>query len=414
MSIAAIIAEYNPFHTGHLYQIEKVKKLTGADHIVVIMSGNFVQRGTPALFDKYTRTKMALNLGVDAVIELPVFYSCSSAEYFAAGAVNLIIALNCVDYLCFGCETTNLSVLNSIAKVLADEPDEFKLIFQELISNGTPYAKAKTDALLNYFSFENSIDLKKLLTSPNSILGIEYLKSLYVNNSDIQPVIIKREGDFHSDSLTNDFASASAIRECIFNSTSTNLQDNNYMKFIPEINRQLILNSEILHEDDFSNYLLHQIVFNNNLSEFFGVSEFMANSITNLINTNHNLTFTDITNSLSGKHTSTARCRRALLHIILELTDSKIKGYINNNYNMYIRLLGFNKPHSEILKELKNNSKLPLISKMADCKNILSDDAYQMLLHNIKCDDLYRITMNSKYKKPVLKNEFNTGIIISN
>ncbi|MDE5780945.1 MAG: nucleotidyltransferase family protein, partial [Lachnospiraceae bacterium] len=404
MSTAAIIAEYNPFHTGHLYQIEEVRKHTNAEHILIIMSGNYVQRGCPAVFDKYTRTKMALNCGCDAVIELPVYYACASAEYFAKGAVNLIEQCGCVDYVCFGCETENLSLISDIADILINETEQYKHNLKFHIKSGKPFAVSRTNAILSCLSGCCQEEAAKILSSPNCILAIEYIKALKFFNSDITPVIIKREQSYHSMSLNNDFASASAIRKGIFNNST------DVTKFIPPQCLDIFRTGHAMSENDFSDYLLHSIIYGNNLYDYFDVSEFMANSI--LKNTDKYCIFSDLAYSISGKHTTTTHSYRGLLHILLKIYKNEITEYINHDYNMYIRLLGFRKSHSNLLSELNKNSSLPIISKMSDAHRLLSEDALNMLIHNVKCDNLYRITMQKKYNLTNVKNEYNTGIIV--
>ncbi len=403
MSTAAIIAEYNPFHTGHMFQIQKLKELTGCDSIIIIMSGNYVQRGTPAIFDKYTRTKMALNCGADVVIELPVFYSNASSEYFGYGAVDLIQHLGCVDYLCFGCETDNAPLLNEISRILAEEPEDFQKCFKEAVSDGLPYAKCKEKAILSCIDDRFKEEASGVLSKPNCILGIEYLKALKMLHSSIQPVIIKRNSDYHSNELGNVFASSSAIRNNIINDFS---KAENY---IPSQIIPLYGGSYPLTEDDFSDYLLHNLIFKDSLDSYMGISAFLGNRISNLTSSFTN--FTDFADLLSGKHITTSGVRRGLMHIILDIKKEDIINFSDCGTNLYIRLLGFNKEKAHVLKEINVNSSIPFISKMADSRKLLSDNAYKMLMHNVKCDDLYRLTLCKKYNLKNVKTEFNYGII---
>lgn len=404
MSTAAIIAEYNPFHTGHLYQIEQVKKITNAEHILIAMSGNYVQRGCPAVFDKYTRTKMALKCGCDAVIELPVFYSSASAEYFAKGAVNLINQCGCVDYLCFGCETENLFLISSIADILINEPKVYKYNLKSNIKSGMPFAISRTNAILSCLPEYCKKEASNILNSPNCILAIEYIKALKLFNSNITPVIIKRSQSYHSMSLNDNFASATAIRNGLYNNSY------DISKFIPNQCLDIYNLSHAMHENDFSDYLLNSIIYSDNLHDYFDVSEFMANSIIKY--TDEYISFSGLAASISGKHTTTTHSYRGLLHILLKIYKSEIDNYINHNYNMYIRLLGFRKSHSGLLTEINKKSSLKIISKMSDAHRLLSEDALNMLNHNVKCDNLYRITMQKKYNLTNVKNEYNTGIIV--
>ena len=182
MKVAAIIAEYNPFQNGHKFHIEKTKELTGADYVIAIISGNYVQRGTPAIIDKYSRTEMALSCGVDLVIELPTCYATASAEYFAYGAVSILNQLGIVDYLCFGSECDDIETLHYIAKILISNPPEFSKLLNSYLKKGNSFPKARHLAINDYLGkVDDNIDLDKLnsvLASPNNILGLEYIKAL--------------------------------------------------------------------------------------------------------------------------------------------------------------------------------------------------------------------------------------------
>ena len=219
MKIVGIIAEYNPFHKGHEFHIEKAKKITGADAAIIIMSGDYVQRGIPSIMPKHLRTQMALACGADVVLELPVCYATGSAEYFATGAVSLLEALGCVDYLCFGSECGEIKILQQIADVLCKEPAHYKVLLQKHFKNGNTFPAARKLAFIEYLNQHKSLScipeqISKILDSPNNILGIEYLKALSCLNSSIEPVTITREGaGYHDQTLGGLFSSASALRQ---------------------------------------------------------------------------------------------------------------------------------------------------------------------------------------------------------
>lgn len=222
MKTVGIIAEYNPFHTGHEYHLRKAKERSGADYAIVVMSPDFVQRGEPALLDKYTRTRMALACGADLVLELPVCYAAGSAEYFAEGAVALLDRLGVVDTLCFGAENNDIRLFHLTARILASEPQEYRLMLQENLKKGMSFPQARSEALAGYLcneaktSAEVSHELKHFLETPNNILGIEYCKALQKNMSQIVPLPITRTGsDYNSRSLEGVYCSASAIREAV-------------------------------------------------------------------------------------------------------------------------------------------------------------------------------------------------------
>lgn len=191
-NVLAIIGEYNPFHNGHLYHLNESKKLANADYTIAIMSGNFVQRGNVSIVDKWTKAKMALQNGIDLVLELPCIYSISSAENFALGAIKTLNSLKIVDTVSFGCEIDDISVLKEFARILTEEPEEFKSLLAHELSKGISFPKARENALLMYLN-----DIRKyanVLSSPNNILAIEYLKALDITKSTIEPFAIKRIG----------------------------------------------------------------------------------------------------------------------------------------------------------------------------------------------------------------------------
>ena len=210
--VLGIIAEYNPFHNGHLYHINESKKAVNADYTIAIMSGNFVQRGDTSLVDKWSKAEMALKNGIDLVIELPLLYSISSAENFAEGSIKILNSLNLVDYLSFGSELCDVNILNEFANVLYYELKEFVSILNHELSKGFSFPKARENALLMYLN-----DIRKyanILSSPNNILAIEYLKALKKYKSSIVPVsIYRKKVDYNSTEIVDNFASATAIRK---------------------------------------------------------------------------------------------------------------------------------------------------------------------------------------------------------
>ncbi|WP_455718849.1 tRNA(Met) cytidine acetate ligase, partial [Anaerosporobacter sp.] len=216
MQVVGLITEYNPFHNGHAYHIQKAKEITNADYVIVIMSGNYVQRGTPAIIDKYSRTLMALNNGADIVIELPVIYATASAETFAAGAIRILHDLGIVNSICFGSECGDLTLLSSIAKALCIESEEFRDTLLKYLRQGLSYPMARKHALLNTIELSNYTNqqIEQVIESSNNILGVEYLKALYRLSSNIVPYTILREGSGYNDlTLDTTFSSASALRK---------------------------------------------------------------------------------------------------------------------------------------------------------------------------------------------------------
>lgn len=212
--VLGIIAEYNPFHNGHKFHLQESIKKGGTDYTVAIISGNFVQRGNPSIINKWQKAKMALDCGVDLVIELPTIYSISSAENFAFGAVQILNSLKIVDKLSFGTETDDLAGLNNIANLLIEEPKEYLNLLHTELKKGNSFPKARQNAVLQIL--KDDLRYLNLITSPNNILAIEYLKSLKRLKSTINPIIVKREKVYYNnEAVVDDFASATAIRRLI-------------------------------------------------------------------------------------------------------------------------------------------------------------------------------------------------------
>lgn len=420
MNIAGIIAEYNPFHTGHAYHLEQTRLATSADYIVVAMSGNYVQRGESALIDKYHRTEMALAAGADLVLELPLRCACGSAEYFAKGAVSLLESLGCVTHLCFGSETTDLSVLNQAATLLANEPDNYKIALQECLKQGYSFPKARFEALKSCIH-----NIPDSIKEPNSTLGIEYLKCLKQLRSSILPVAIARIGSgYHEQMLTDAYASATSIRKSILgtgDSSSKNISDD-VQKYLTAAGQQILSeNYQICYPvcaEDFSKLLQYQLILADSWEDFadiYDISEELAKRIFNLRFQYHG--FNAFVQLLKTKNQTEPHLRRALLHILLQL---KKPASIDTGLASYGRILGFQKASSPLLRLIKDSCSIPLISKMADAKKILSEYPYGNCSRNeqalaefeesLKASHLYESILQQKFSKE-FQTEFQYQIV---
>jgi predicted nucleotidyltransferase len=221
--VLGIVAEYNPFHNGHLYHILKSKELTNDDYTIAVLGGNFTQRGECSIVDKWTKAEMAINGGIDLVIELPTLYSVSSAENFADGAIKILNSLKIVNHISFGNECENLNKLNIIANILHEEPKEFKTLLSEELSKGLSFPKARENAVINYLKDNSYLNI---LSEPNNILAIEYLKSLKKHRSKIIPVSIPRKNSGHLNTdYTGTISSSTAIRNMLKTGNTKNLKD---------------------------------------------------------------------------------------------------------------------------------------------------------------------------------------------
>lgn len=412
MKSIGIIAEFNPFHNGHAYLIKKAKELTGADYVIVIMSGNYVQRGLPSIISKWERTQAALLAGVDCVFELPPAFSTASAELFAQSAVCFLNNLNCIDYLCFGCEDENIDLLKSIASLLCNEPAEYKTILSENLKAGDSYPLARQKALCSYFSttFPQKDDVSSLLSSPNNILAIEYLKALTKFNSKIHPMGILRQGSgYNSIDLGDSFASASGIRNSFFSETDITLTKRHLTEDSFNTLNDAYTNNTLISPEDFSDLLGQCLLANTDFQKFYDINEDLSNRINNLKNNFTGISsFTDI---LLTKNTTYSHISRALMHIILDITKNDIDLYRQMDFLPVGRLLGFHKSSSEILKTMKEKSNVAIISKYAAFYNDSSKNQRYLLDKWLFADSLYRMILMRKSKKYV-PTEFESQIII--
>lgn len=415
MKVVGLITEYNPFHNGHLYHIKKAKEMTGADHVLVIMSGDFVQRGAPAMLPKRLRAEMALLSGASAVLELPVCFSSGSAEYFASGAVSLLDKLHCVDSLCFGCECEDKKLLSSIAEVTAEEPLEYKSRLQEELKKGHPFPRARQTALKDYLKDSFSCGtLDTILNQPNNILGIEYMKALFLRKSPIEAHTIKRIGSgYHDETLNKEYSSASAIRKLFSNKKISDI--------LPELTRQIpdfcipILNDTYglrypVYADDFSLLLKYRLLSEtaDSLTRYMDITEESANRI--MKHMDEFLTLEQFCEQIKTRDMTYTRISRCLFHILLDITDDAMLTYKENGFCQYARILGFRKDCASLLSCLKKHSEIPLITKLTQDER-LSDAGRFMLSQDISAADLYESVVTDTFKTPFM-NEYRQQIVI--
>lgn len=412
MNIVGLITEYNPFHNGHLYHIQEAKRVAKADAAVVIMSGNFVQRGAPAIMPKHLRAKSALLSGADLVLELPVCFATGSAEFFAMGAIALLDSLGCVDSICFGSECGDSEILGKIAKILSEEPDDYKKALQNALRKGMSFPQARQHALQGYF-INNHFDanaLADVLSQPNNILGIEYMKALYQRNSSMKAYSIRRIGaGYHESELTEKYSSASAIRQSL---AKDSLSENIYRQL--PFAAQTIMKETFdmrypVYANDFSLILKYKLLqeTKKSLTSYMDVSEDLANRIINLRNDFQS--FDDFCDSLKTKDMTYARISRGLLHILLNIRTEHLANYKKNGYCHYAHILGFRKSSTELLSLLKGTSKVPLLTKLTQTED-LSEAGCQMLLQDIFAGDLYESVITDKFETSFI-NEYRQQIV---
>ena len=407
--ITGIIAEYNPFHNGHAYQLEQARLLTGCDFLVVVMSGDYVQRGAPAVFDKYTRARMALACGADLVLELPVACSCASAEFFASGAVSLLDGLGCVDFLCFGSESGNLQSLMEPARILAKESPVFQEALRRGLSLGLSFPAARKEAFRACASNPDILDL------PNNILGIEYLKALLQRESSIKPLTIKRKGQgYHDTLLDSGFASASGIRRFL-------KQEEAPLSALPALKESLpdpvmeVLTDTLAHtlpvwEEDFSMLLRYELLRQSasDLTRYADISPDLGRRLKNCADKFSS--FSEFVALVKTKDVTYTRITRALFHILLNLTGEDTR---NSVAMPYARILGFRKDHSRILGLLKENSRIPIIPKAADYKTYLTPDLQPLFEKDLFAANLYETIAAAKQKRAFLHDLKRSPVILS-
>lgn len=355
--ILAIIAEYNPFHNGHLYHLQKSKKELNPDYSICIMSGNFCERGDTSIIDKWSKTEAALKCGFDLVIELPVVYSISSAENFAEGALKILDAFDDVT-LSFGSECGDLDILNNIANVLYDEPKEYQTILSHELSKGLSYPKARENALLLYLN-----DVRKyanVLSNPNNILGIEYLKAIKKLKSRVTPFTIKRiDAGYNSLKIRDRLASATAIRNLL-------KENKDVQKLIPtpsfnilsdNINHGKVINDISAFEKEII-YTLRKMSVQE-IANLQDVTEGLENVIKQAANSCNHLE--DLIDSIKSKRYTRSRIQRILLYSILNITKKDIQ----DSYKVkpYVRVLGVSRRGKQLLSQL-NNPKYPVVTSV--------------------------------------------------
>lgn len=412
MKAVGIIAEYNPFHNGHAYQIAKAKEMTGADYCIIAMCGDFVQRGAPALAGKYTRAEAALKNGADLVLELPVYYALGSAEYFASGAVALLDKLGITDALCFGSECGDISILSEFAARLLSEDSVFKEVLGRQLRMGHTYPSARNAAL--HASAPHLTPHMHILSTANNILGIEYCKALSRRGSSMKPYTTHRAGSsYHDASLLNTYCSALAIREALdasgvlsdvknlMPSDAYELLETQYGKTCP------------IQANDVSLPLHYQLLTEQmtGYTEHPDIDQDLSDRITNLLPSYQN--FTDFCEKLKTKNRTYTRIARSLMHILLQIKKTDLNLFQSEDYVYYARVLGFRKDATPLLTAIKANSCIPLLSRLADADGLIPENGKKMLAKDIYASQIYHSLIlhkfpdtsceGSEYLRPLLK-----------
>ena len=377
MNVVGIIAEYNPFHEGHAYQIQKAKEQCGAEFAVVVMNGDFVQRGEPAIFDKYTRTKEALLGGADLIFELPVRFGLSSAGDFAMGGVLALNALPFVTHLCFGTETGDLTPLLQAASFLCDEPDSYRTRVKHFVKQGILYPKARSLAL----AAESGLPTETW-DSPNNILGLEYCVALQKLHSKIKPFTIRREGQGYHDNDTpalSDFPSATFLREKIRkDGEKENLSLSDFSSLI---GYSLLTAKDLCRIKDITPDLSDRI--RNELPKYREINEFVK--------------------TIKNPSLTTGRIKRSFFQCLFDIEKEE-------PVMPYLRVLGMKKEASSLLSQ-KENASCQILTKLAFDVPKMDDTAKKLFAKDLLASDLYRQVFCHKYNQ-TLPNEYQHSPIV--
>lgn len=404
--VLGIIAEYNPFHNGHLLHLEKSKKICDAQYSVCVMSGNFVQRGNTSIVNKWIRAEMALKSGVDLVLELPTVYSISSAENFAEGAIKLLNSLKIVDTISFGSENSDINVLNRISSVLHEEPKQYLEFLNSESKKGLSFPKARENAILLYLNDKKYLNI---LNQPNNTLAIEYLKALKKYKSHISPISVKREKVFYnSNCIVDEYASATAIKNMIINE-----QFNDIRKVVPASSYNLLMNEIeeghlVIDISKFEKEILYAIrrLSADDIKNFPEVTEGLENAIKNASNSCNNLS--ELINMIKSKRYTQTRIQRILLYILLNITKKDM--YLSRKNIPYARILGYSPQGKELISEIyKANPKITLITSVKNFLDSSNNKTYKYMLNkDILATNIYTLayknnsTANLDYTKKIV------------
>lgn len=378
-----IICEYSPFHNGHLYHINKIKEMYPNCNIILVMSSLFLERGDVSILDKWAKTDIALEMGVNIVIELPFVFSSQSADIFAKGAIEILKSMH-VDKLVFGSELNDINKLKEIANAQINNK-EFETLVKDNIAKGINYPTALANSLKEILGYTTN--------DPNDLLGISYVKEIIKQDAKIEPIAIKRTNDFHDKKLSNNIASASSIREAIKNNKGIK-------KYVPSITYKYLKKQCYLTQQYFP-YLKYKIISEiDNLDIYQTVDEGIEGRIKKYIYTSNSLE--ELIGNIKSKRFTYNKINRMLIHILCSFTKEEAKQYRSNEY---IRILGFNKAGREYLNKIKKVSELPIITGYSNTNSKILDIEYRV-------SSIYYMASKEKNKTTLMTREFKQSPII--
>ncbi|MBE5972533.1 MAG: nucleotidyltransferase [Lachnoclostridium sp.] len=400
MKTTGIIAEYNPFHNGHKYHLEQARRITGCDYVIVVMSGDYTQRGTPAIYSKYMRAKAALSAGADLVLEMPVYGSVASAPDFAECGVNTLAASGICDCLFFGSESGDMEQLQKQALLLSEESEEISLKIKAGLKAGLSWP----DARANAFGEENPV-----ASLPNDILGIEYLRAIQKINASITPVTLKRtDPGYHSEEKKGRFASATAARKAILTQDLDFLQEilpTEHFESLAEFSCPPVT------FDDCS-LLLGEKILTSTLEQLFHVSGMPEDLARKLYKQRLDFHTSDqLVAERKDRNYTYTRVNRSLLNLMLGITKEDSLLFKEYHSAPWLRILGFRKEAGPLLSEMKKKATAPIITKTANAESILPDNAYELFKKQLTAAEVYRLVSQLKSGRST-KNEFTNSILI--
>lgn len=398
--ICAIICEYNPFHTGHKYLIQKAKEITNANYTIGLMSGNFSQRSEPTILDKYTRANIAVLNGIDLVLNLPTAFCTNNAEIFALSSIKILNNLN-INYLAFGMETVNEKATFALAHFLIKEPKHFKIKLKNELKKGVSYNAAIQNTIKNnidYFEKDLQKDIVNLVSLPNNVLGLEYIKALIKTKSKIKPIIIKRVNNYNSKNIIENFASATKIRDEIINKKFENIKE-----YLP-INSHKFFNNFKLDLNLFHNLLFYKIKTTNTttMRQIYSVNEGLENRIVNLAKSTYS--FDDFNSNLQSKRYKQNKLNAVLLNILLDIDKKLIKKMYTIKNNIIVKILAINKKKNDILKYINNKN---LILRKNDIIKVKNKFNKKIMEIENKANIVYNLISNAA----LLENDYYNKMI---
>ncbi len=387
MRVLGIIAEYNPFHNGHLYHLNQSVKMISPDYTVCVMSGNFTQRGEPALTDKWTRAEIAVKNGVDLVIELPFVFACNNAEHFSYGAIEILNGLGCISHLSFGSESGEIDLIQETANYLAYEDETLQSGIKEFSELGYSFPRARYEAVKKY----GKAGCADILKTPNNILAVEYIKQIILSKSKMQPITLRRFGvGYHDTESFKDIASATMIRETLLEKQSLSSVES----YLPKVTRKVLMDSKAPYftsTEHFYMMVMHKILTSNpeSLKAILSATEGLEHRVIKAAIRSRDL------NSLIGeiisKRYTATRIQRLLVHVLIGLDKKRFTEIVENRL-LYARVLGFNKKGAALLKQIKKEkmNNIPIITNI-NRETTLDWNGQKTLKFDILSSDIYNL-----------------------